>query len=181
MPTKRRLQRAKIFDDRDYFSNDGMLTSIWGPGTWHFLHTLSFNYPVEPSATQKRQYREFILGLQHVLPCGKCRDNLTKTMRSFPLTMKDMENRATFSKYIYSLHEKVNHLLKKKSGLKYDQVRERYEHFRARCFTEKVKVKHKGCVQPLYGSKAKCVLKIVPQKTRCKSLEIDKECLKQKV
>ena len=44
-----------------------------------------------------------------------------------------MKNRYTFSKYIYKLHEKVNTLLNKKSGLTYCDVRERYEHFRSRC------------------------------------------------
>ena len=43
-----------------------------------------------------------------------------------------MKNRFTFSKYIYDLHEIVNKMLKKKSNLSYCDVRERYEHFRAR-------------------------------------------------
>ena len=65
-------------------------------------------------------------------------------------------------------------MLGKKSGLTYCQVRERYEHFRARCTIDKPKIfkviknktrkkKEKGCTEPLYGKKSKCVLKIVPQ------------------
>ena len=34
-----------IFSQDDYNSGDGMLTSVWGPGMWHYLHTMSFNYP----------------------------------------------------------------------------------------------------------------------------------------
>ena len=30
-----------------------MLTSVWGPPMWHALHTISFNYPVNPSLQQK--------------------------------------------------------------------------------------------------------------------------------
>jgi hypothetical protein len=28
--------------------NNGFMTSIWGPAIWHFLHIISFNYPIEP-------------------------------------------------------------------------------------------------------------------------------------
>ena len=34
-----------VFTYTDYNSGDGMLTSVWGPGLWHYLHTMSFNYP----------------------------------------------------------------------------------------------------------------------------------------
>ena len=43
-----------------------------------------------------------------------------------------MENRKSFSLYVYNLHEIVNKLLNKKSSLTYEEVREIYEHFRSR-------------------------------------------------
>ena len=43
----------RIFTKTDYNSGDGMLTSVWGPAQWHFLHTMSFNYPVEPTIEEK--------------------------------------------------------------------------------------------------------------------------------
>ena len=110
-----------------------MLTTIWGPATWHLLHCISFNYPVHPTDTQKQQYRQFVLSLKHVIPCGKCRKNLTKNFAALPLEDRHMASRETFSKYIYDLHEVVNRMLHKTSGLSYDQVRNTYEHFRARC------------------------------------------------
>jgi len=48
-----------IFSDEDYKSGDGMLTSVWGPPLWHTLHTISFNYPINPTSEQKKQYFEF--------------------------------------------------------------------------------------------------------------------------
>jgi hypothetical protein len=102
-----------------------------------------------------------------------------------------MKNRDTFSKYIYNLHEIVNKLLGKKSGLSYCDVRERYEHFRSRCTqndgkkifnfnkTKKNK-KEKGCTEPLYGKKAKCVIQIVPQEERTPSFVVDNQCIKVK-
>ena len=187
-PTKKRT-----FKKKDFLSGDGMLTTIWGPSMWHFLHTMSFNYPVKPSKEDKEHYREFILNLRNVLPCKYCRQNLKTNMKANPLTMNDMENRDTFSRYIYKLHEIINKLLGKKSGLSYCDVRERYEHFRSRCTQDspkilklrmaktlknKNKTTEKGCTEPLYGKKAKCVIKIVPQEEKCKTLQIDKKCIK---
>jgi hypothetical protein len=172
-----------VFNEEHYNSSDGFLTRIWGAPAWHFLHTLSFNYPVRPTLQQKVNYRNFILNLKNVLPCGKCRENLVKNFQKLPLTMSHMKNRDSFSRYIYELHEVINKMLCKKSGLTYEQVRERYEHFRARCKSVKKKTskkKHTGCVVPLYGKKSKCVLKIVPDEEKCEALEIDSKCLTTK-
>ena len=50
-----------------------------------------------------------------------------------PLKMCHMKDRYNFSKYLYDLHEYINKMLGKESGLSYEDVQERYEHFRARC------------------------------------------------
>lgn len=80
-----------------------------------------------------------------------------------------MKNRTTFSKYIYDLHEIINEMLGKKSGLSYNDVRDRYENFRSRCFKEPVISKEDGCTEPVYGEKSKCILQIVPQSKKCKT------------
>ena len=46
------LNKDSPFTNNDYNSGDGMMTSVWGPATWLLLHTMSFNYPVEPSEDQ---------------------------------------------------------------------------------------------------------------------------------
>lgn len=177
-----------IYTDQDYNSNDGMLTSVWGPSMWHYLHTMSFNYPVHPSKEDKTHYLNFIYSLKWVLPCGKCRKNLRKNFQKLPLKMSHMESRASFSKYVYDLHELINTMLGKKSALTYEMVRERYEHFRARCVRDlnairfksrilnktmkkQYKMNEKGCIEPLYGKKTKCVLKIVPAEEKCESFQ----------
>ena len=78
-----------------------------------------------------KQYKEFIMNLGKVLPCGACRKNLVKNLKRTPLTAHALKNRNNFSRWMYRLHEVVNKMLDKKSGLTYNQVRERYEHFRA--------------------------------------------------
>ena len=184
---KKRTSRNRTFKKSDLSSGDGMLTTVWGPSLWHTLHTISFNYPVHPTQREKTDYRNFILSLQKVLPCKYCRINLKRNFKNMPLRMCNMRNRDTFSRYIYALHEQVNKMLKKKSGLSYCDVRERYEHFRARCGTKKNKLfkfnktskrPEKGCTIPLRGEKAKCVIKIVPQKQKCSTFQMDDRCLK---
>jgi hypothetical protein len=182
---RRRTSKQKTYTRKHYSSNDGMLTTIWGPSTWHLLHTMSFNYPVNPCNDDKVNYRDFILNLQNVLPCGKCRKNLHKNFKKLPLRMTDMQSRDTFSRYVYRLHELVNKMLKKKSGLSYNDVRERYEHFRSRCVLEEEKTpdptkKEDGCTEPIYGKKAKCVLKILPQEEMCETFQMDERCIKRR-
>jgi hypothetical protein len=186
------LKRIKrVFSKEDYNSGDGMLTSVWGPPMWHFLHTMSFNYPVSPTAEDKKNYSDFIYNLRYVLPCKYCRINLTSNLKANPLLDCHLKSREAFSKFIYRLHEIVNKRLGKKSGLSYCDVQERYEHFRSRCtkndpppklfdFSKK-KDKEKGCTEPLYGHKAKCVLHIVPQTTDVPSLRVDDKCVKYKI
>ena len=79
-------------------------------------------------------------------------------------------------------------MLGKKSNLTYCQVRDRYENFRSRCIIEKPKIfnftkknKEKGCTNALYGNKAKCVLNFVPASKKCKTMKIDKKCLKKRI
>jgi hypothetical protein len=102
-----------------------------------------------------------------------------------------MASRATFSRYVYELHELVNKMLGKKSHLSYCDVRERYEHFRSRCTEEKPKIftfkkgltkkkKEKGCTEPLYGKRAKCVINIIPQEDKTATFQMDEKCIKTK-
>ena len=174
------------FNKNDFDSGDGMLTSVWGPSMWHYLHTMSFNYPINPTKDDKKNYRNFILSLKNVLPCRHCRDNLKNNFKIHPLQDCHLKDRNSFSRYIYKLHEIINKMLNKKSGLSYCDVRERYEHFRSRCTDEKPKLfnfkktrkREKGCTEPLYGKKAKCIIKIVPVEERCQTMQIDKKCIK---
>lgn len=188
--------KTGVFGESEFNSGDGMLTTVWGPSLWHTLHTMSFNYPVNPTIEDKKSYQRFICNLRHVLPCKYCRVNLKNNFKSLPPTMKVMKNRETFSKYIYDLHELVNKMLKKKSNLSYCDVKMRYEHFRSRCTGKKKNdvwkikqirktlknksKKEKGCTTPLYsGEKSKCIIKIVPESVNGSSFQMDKKCEKK--
>lgn len=191
-------KKKRVFTKKNYMSGDGMLTTVWGPSMWHYLHTMSFNYPVKPTEEDKKNYKNFILSLQHVLPCKYCRINLKNNLKNNPIKPCHMKNRETFSRYIYELHEIINKMLNKKSNLTYCDVRERYEHFRSRCTDDIETIKNekklfkfqkskskkgrkeKGCTEPLYGKKAKCIINIVPQEQKGKTINIDSKCIKSR-
>jgi hypothetical protein len=183
MNKKTKKNKSKIYTKEDYNSGDGMLTAVWGPAMWHYLHTMSFNYPVNPSQEDKHHYMDFVKSLVYVLPCKYCRMNLKDNFKKMPITLETMTNRETFSRYVYDLHEHVNKMLNKKSGLSFEEVQERYEHFRARCLgnqpTPKSQTKSaKGCTEPLFGKKSKCLIKIVPIEKKAPTFEINKQCIR---
>ena len=170
----------KIFTESDYNSNDGMMTYIWGPPLWHSLHVISFNYPIKPTKEIKKNYLEFFTNLQNVLPCKYCRDNYVDNLKNCPINSKVLKNRDSLSRWLYNFHETVNTKLNKKSGLTYDEVRDRYEHFRSRCLKDpelsKNKLIENGCTESLYGVKSKCILNIVPKNSNKNTFNIDKKC-----
>jgi hypothetical protein len=170
------------FTQEDYNSGDGMLTSIWGPAMWLFLHTMSFNYPVNPTDEQKKYYYKFLKTLQNILPCKYCRDNYKENLKTHKLNYEVMKNRDSLSRWVYELHELVNKRLNKISGLTYEDVRDRFEHFRSRCLTDPVtkksiENKEKGCTEPLYGVKPKCIINIIPKDNRTSSFKMDPKCI----
>lgn len=197
------LNKKYVFNQAYYDSGDGMLTKVWGPSLWHYLHTMSFNYPTKPTKCDKRYYKRFMHSLKYVLPCRYCRENYKKNLKALPLTQDVFKSRNSFSRYVYRLHEHINKMLGKTSNLTYKQVRDRYEHFRARCSKSKTRKKGKriiqkkststivsktmkrtskhkkesGCVDPLHGIKSRCVVHIVPQNKSCVGFKMDPDII----
>jgi hypothetical protein len=68
-------------DSPQFLSADGFPPELWGPGLWLAITLIAANYPLKPSKTQAEQYYKFFIGLQHVLPCGKCRCEYTKLIQ----------------------------------------------------------------------------------------------------
>lgn len=179
------MNNKYVFYEDEYNSGDGMMTLVWGPPFWHTLHTVSFNYPINPTKEHKKNYFNFYNNLQNILPCKYCRDNLVKNLTIIPLTLEVFKNRKNLSKWVYNLHELINKMLNKKSNLSYEDVRDRYEHFRSRCIEPTTKTKEfknieKGCTEPLYGIKSKCVLNIIPRDNRTTSFKMDPKCVLKK-
>ena len=166
------------FTKKEYNSNDGMVTSIWGPAMWHTLHTISFNYPVNPTTQDKNNYMKFFKSIGNILPCKYCRDNFKKNLETIKLTKETMKNRQSVSKWVYNLHNHINKMTGKSHYKTYEDIRETYENFRSRCtsISTKTNIKEKGCTDSLYGIKSKCILNIVPKQSKKQTFKIDPKC-----
>tara|TARA_Y100000741_G_scaffold201141_2_gene152963 strand:- start:4854 stop:5435 length:582 start_codon:yes stop_codon:yes gene_type:complete len=178
------------YRNHDYNSKDGMQSAIFGPPYWMTIHMASFNYPVEPTDTHKQHYLNWLLSFEHVLPCRYCRENFPKNLEAsgfdfntIPLWKnKCMKSRHEFSLFCYTLHDSVNKMLKKTSPT-FEEIRNRYENFRAKCLSddEKIKLqqtkKELGCIRPSHnGERGKCVISIIPQKINSDGFIVHKSC-----
>jgi hypothetical protein len=130
----------------DKNASNGILTKIFGPPLWEALHCITFGYPLEPTDEQKREYKSHFTTLQYVLPCIFCRRSYAEYISTEPTKLTDevMTNRETLTKWLYLLHERVNSKLGVRYGVTFEQVKDKYESYRAKCDP----TKH-GCSMPL--------------------------------
>jgi hypothetical protein len=169
------------FTKKDYESPDGMVTTMWGNMMWTTLHIISFNYPVDPTRDDKKHYKEYILSLGNVLPCRYCRDNFRDNLKAVGFSDEVFKNRNTFSRFIYKLHNHVNKMLGKHVKISYNEVRDRFENFRANCDDELIHTsKENGCTKSMYKTKSKCVINMVPLESKQPSFKINQKCQRKK-
>lgn len=117
-------------------SDEGILTSIFGPHTWESSHCVTFNYPHNPTNEDKRHYRSYFESLCYVLPCGECRKHYKENFYSNPHTMlrdKDLESRATLTYWWFNFHKSVSEMLGIYYDITYEDFYKRYESFIAQC------------------------------------------------
>lgn len=176
-----REEEPPLFSAEQYMSGDGMQTAIFGPVFWTAIHLVSFNYPVNPSEQQKIDYENWLHATGRVLPCSHCRNNFEKNFEAAK-TPDFLDNRDTFSRFCYRLHDNVNRMIGKKSPHTFNEVRDIYEGFRSRCLTQEEednmkKTGEAGCVAPFYAeAKGKCIIEIVPRDKKCVNLRVAEEC-----
>lgn len=85
-----------------------MRPDIWGPPGWFFLHSITLNYPENPTFQDKNNIRNFFNNLSNVLPCDKCKYNYTIHLRERPLTDFDVSSRNNLIKWLIDIHNLVN-------------------------------------------------------------------------
>ncbi|NIO44363.1 MAG: hypothetical protein GTN36_02305, partial [Candidatus Aenigmarchaeota archaeon] len=130
-------------------ANNGLITKIWGPPAWEFLHCITFGYPLEPTEEQKKKYKQFFINIGDVLPCKYCRESYKNFISTGNSVLSDevMKDRESFTRWFYNVHERVNEKLDVDYGVTYEDIVNKYESYRAKC--SKTKKKEKGCITPL--------------------------------
>jgi len=114
---------------------EGLLTTLWGPSTWESLHCITFNYPQNPTASDKKHYKEYFTALQYVLPCCLCRDHYSEFIKKDGTALTDavMKNRDTFTYWLYNLHNAVDKRLGFKYDITYEDMCKKYNGYIAHC------------------------------------------------
>ena len=100
-----------------------MKNSQWGPSAWLFLHSVSFQYPENPTDQDKNNYKIFFDSLQNILPCPNCREHYQTNLKENPI---DLESRESLIKWVIDLHNLVNQKNSKKE-YSYDEVKDLYQ------------------------------------------------------
>ena len=84
-------------------------TNIWGPSAWKFLHTITFNYPMNPSNYDKDVYKNFFKNLGLILPCGICSYNYNIHLDKYPIE-NYLSKKEDLVKWLIIIHNEVNKL-----------------------------------------------------------------------
>tara|TARA_B100000780_G_C20922665_1_gene367625 strand:+ start:150 stop:554 length:405 start_codon:yes stop_codon:yes gene_type:complete len=103
-----------------------MNPKFWGPHAWIFLHSVTMNYPKNPTQQDKQRYREFFKSMERVLPCEKCAYHYSKHIDEFPIDPA-LESRDTLVRWLIQIHNEVNISLNKPEYT-YEQVIEEYRY-----------------------------------------------------
>jgi hypothetical protein len=152
--------------------DNGLMTRLWGPSGWLFLHCITFGYPYKIDPTnpehlaKQNDYYRFFYYLGKVLPCKYCRNSYDEFFESNS-PMRHLGSREELSKWLFDIHNLINDKLGVPGCERptYDEIKTRYESFRAACkpLTEKERNDKagKGCIAPASGKPKRCVIKVV--------------------
>jgi hypothetical protein len=143
----------------------GMQTRVWGPAGWIFLHSIAQNYPWEPSAEKKENYKLFFRLIGEVLPCRYCRESYQHFIKEQGTCLDDsvLQDRKTLTEWLYKIHNKVNKKLGEKNIPTFKETWNKYESYRSKC-TKSPEIREKiqkGCLDPLKGYRKKCIFKVI--------------------
>jgi hypothetical protein len=82
-----------------------MDTRFWGPSGWRLLHLIAAD-TLGPS--RRKAIAEWFALLEYVLPCKYCRASFHDYLKVQPLTKEILATPATFSRWLYDIHNRVN-------------------------------------------------------------------------
>lgn len=102
-----------------------MNQNIWGPSMWFSLHTITFAYPLNPTESEKANYKIFFDNFKNVIPCSVCKKNYIRHLKEHPID-NYLSCRKKLVYWLIDLHNLVNVETGKKI-LDYSVVINKYE------------------------------------------------------
>jgi hypothetical protein len=154
--------------------NNGFISTVWGPALWLVLHCTALNYPLRPTAKDRRHYKLWFEGLGHVLPCGTCRTNFKENLTTIGYNPKiHFRSRMMLSYLLFKLHNNVRIMQGKPIIMTYMDSVLMYERFRAKDCTPNTASGEGGCFvkKPLV-----CTLSITPGRSDHCRYNVDPLC-----
>lgn len=100
-----------------------MEPNIWGPPAWTFLHSVTLNYPDNPSSEHKTNYKNFFESLGDVLPCPTCKKHYKENIIKHPIRLDSKDD---LTKWLVDIHNKVNEQ-NDKTIFSYKEFNDKYE------------------------------------------------------
>ena len=99
-----------------------MEPTIWGPHAWTFLHSITFQYPENPTDMEKQKYYTFFNSLKNTLPCPNCREHYAQNYEKIPIRL---DTRNELIEWLIDIHNSVNTMIGKRE-YSYDEVYDIY-------------------------------------------------------
>ena len=84
--------------------------TIWGPHGWIFLHSITYNYPENPSEDVQKAAINFFSNLDKLLPCDICKTNYSNHLQTYPIE-ENVTSREKLMKWLIDIHNEVNIIL----------------------------------------------------------------------
>ena len=99
-----------------------MEPNIWGPHAWLFLHTITLNFPDNPTKEEKEKYKQFFILLSDVLPCDKCKKHYLENIKNFPI---NVDSKESLTKWLFTIHNEIN-IINNKNQFNYTDFINKY-------------------------------------------------------
>ena len=78
---------------------------IWGPSAWLFLHTITFNYPNNPTKEDKENIHKFFDSLKYTIPCRTCKEHYKDNLKNIPIKLDSKDD---LIEWLFDIHNSVN-------------------------------------------------------------------------
>lgn len=83
----------------------GINAKQWGSQAWHFIHSIAYAYPENPTDLEKTFYNQFIYSLSYVLPCSICSEHFMEILKYMP---PKLDSQQDFFNWSVDVHNEVN-------------------------------------------------------------------------
>lgn len=117
-----------------------MEPNVWGKHAWIFLHSVTMNYPDNPTNDDRKNYKNFFENLRFILPCEVCKKHYSKHIQSKPIEHA-LHSKKKLVEWLIEVHNQVNISLNKPT-MSYDQVIDLYKKiYNNSTYSEKINIK----------------------------------------